>query len=310
MTATCKAQARTALTLAVVVAAAVLGGDTAAQDRGIGGIGLTVFADSGMRGANATFREDVPDFVAYRLNDRVSSLEVGPGELWEVCEHANYEGRCQVFSGSIADLRESGWSDIISSARRVRAGRGRGTFPSPPARARVELFARPRFAGDSRTINDAIPNLQAVGFNDQAVSLRLAGGETWEVCVDANYQNCVVVTSNWDDLSGLGMIRRISSLRPWRQAPGPGGRGTRPGEPRLVVYDERSYRGAAFILNREAPRFGSFANRAESVQVQAGTWELCDEPEFQGRCSTVTADVPDLGRLRLLNRVNSARPVE
>jgi Beta/Gamma crystallin len=62
---------------------------SSAQQRQVGGVGLTVFADSNFRGKTQTFRRDVSDLARYGLNDRISSLRVGPGEQWEVCEHAN-----------------------------------------------------------------------------------------------------------------------------------------------------------------------------------------------------------------------------
>lgn len=71
-----------------------------AQPREIGGIGLTVFADRNFRGQSATLRNNTPNLQAIGLNDAVSSLQVAPGEQWEVCEHANYKGRCVVVSVS------------------------------------------------------------------------------------------------------------------------------------------------------------------------------------------------------------------
>src|SRR5688500_7643650 len=70
-----------------------------AQERQIGGIGVTVFSDSNFRGSNATFRTAIPNLQSAGLNDRISSLEVAAGEMWEGCEHADFRGRCQVFSG-------------------------------------------------------------------------------------------------------------------------------------------------------------------------------------------------------------------
>jgi uncharacterized lipoprotein YbaY len=105
-----------------------------AQERQIGGVGLTIFADRNFRGRSATLREDTPNLQAIGVNDAVSSLQVGPGEQWEVCEHANYQGRCVVVSGSESDLRQSGWNDMISSARRLRGGAVRPpTGPGPPS---------------------------------------------------------------------------------------------------------------------------------------------------------------------------------
>jgi hypothetical protein len=53
---------------------------------------------------------------------------------------------------------------------------------------------------------------------------------------------------------------------------------------------------------------GAMGNRAQSVQV-IGTWELCDGPDFTGRCVTLSQNVPNLGAYGLNNRVTSARPV-
>ena len=196
--------------------AAVMMVSVRAQQRQIGGVGLTVFADPGFRGESATFRDDVSNLQSVGLNDRISSLRVGRGEVWEVCEDANYAGRCQVVSGSEADLRSVRWSDIISSARRIRGGgrgsgrgRGRGQL-----RGSLELFSDVRFSGERRAFSDEVSNLQFVDFNDRARSLRVEGPGSWEICVDANYQNCVVVNGDSPDLQRLGMTRRISSLRP------------------------------------------------------------------------------------------------
>ena len=95
---------------------------SSAQQRQMGGVGITVFADRNFRGKSATFQEDVPDLARYDLNDRISSLRVAPGEQWEVCEHSNYQGRCAVFSGDEPRLTDSSWGDVISSLRRVGGG--------------------------------------------------------------------------------------------------------------------------------------------------------------------------------------------
>lgn len=113
----------------LVVAAFGATGLSFAQERQMGGVGITVFADPNFRGKSATYRQDVPDLQPLGLNDKVSSLRVGRGEQWEVCEHANYQGRCVVVSGNEADLRRNSWNDLISSFRRVRVGFRRGLRP-------------------------------------------------------------------------------------------------------------------------------------------------------------------------------------
>lgn len=280
----------------------------AQQDRQTGGIGLTVFSDSDFRGRNATFRNDTPDLAPYDLDDRISSLRVGPGEIWEVCDLPNYQGRCQVFSGTERSLSRSGWSDIISSVRRVRSG---GVFP-PPIQPPIigvglELFASVRFQGDRRVLTNEVPDLRRVGFNDRTSSIRLGQSQAWEVCVETNYRGCRVINTDWPDLSGLGMTRRISSVRPWNQ-----GGGVRPPFPgvdgRIILFDDRNFRGRSVTVDGVRPVLSGFQEKAESVQVTGGLWELCERANFGGRCTIVSSNVSDLGALGLRNRVSSVRP--
>lgn len=137
------------------------------------------------------------------------------------------------------------------------------------------------------------------------MSLRVPPSSQWEICADANYRGCMVVNSDWADLARVNYARRISSARPWQQG---GGGVPAPGAMRLVLFDELNYRGRAFNVDNARPTLTGFNNRAESVQVFGGTWELCDSAGFRGRCVVVSANVQDLGALGLRNRVGSARP--
>lgn len=297
-----------ALLAAAVLAAAPAGRAQQADETGqMGGVGLTVFADAEYHGRNATFRHDTPDLKPYGMDDRITSLRVAPGEVWEVCELANYEGRCQVFAGAQPSLRSSGWSDIISSVRRIR-GPGMPAAPAEPAPAadvRLELFAKPRFQGDRHVLTSEIPDLGRIGFNDKAASLRPGNGQAWEVCVDTNYRGCRLVDAAWPELKALGVDRRISSVRPvvrdGSAAAAPIGR--------IVLFDDRDFKGRTLMVDGTWPTLGGFQDKAESVQVSGGgLWELCERPNFAGRCAIVSTNVSDLGALGLRNRVNSVRP--
>lgn len=271
-----------------------------------GGVGLTLFADRDFRGRSATIREDTPDFTRIGMNDVAQSLRVGPGEHWEVCEHINYQGRCVVVSGAESDLSRTGWSRIISSARLVRTGgRGRGVTPPVQPSPRLELFSNVGFSGTRREFTGPESNLTRVGFNDQARSLRIRPGDQWQVCVDANFINCLVVNTDWRDLNGLGMSRRISSVRPWQQ----GGGVTPVPRTTLVLFADRNFRGQSLRLDTDQARLAAgFTNRAQSVQVVgAGSWQLCDRTNFSGRCVTVSADLADLSSIGLARRVQSVR---
>jgi hypothetical protein len=294
-----------AVRLAVAAAAVLIASPSAAQPaRGMGGIGITVFEDSNYRGDNATFRNDEPDLRRARFDGRISSLQVAPGEVWEVCEGRNYQPPCQVFSGNEPDLGRRSWNDRISSLRRVRQA-GRGPFASNPGT--VVLYSDELFRGQSMTITGAVPSLG--GFNDRARSVRVTGG-AWELCEDSDYRKCRVVDRDWSNLSSIDMSRRVSSVRPAFN--GRGSNVYRPPvavrRPRLVLFDRDRYRGESRAIEAASRGLGGFGNRAQSVQV-IGTWQMCDGTDFTGHCVTVSEDIPNLGSLGLNNRVSSARPL-
>jgi hypothetical protein len=206
--------------LAIVVAVAMGSATRAAQPdaRQMGGIGITVFEDSNYRGRNATFRDDEPDLRRAGLNDRIQSLQVAPGEMWEVCRDIQYRDCVQV-SSDYSDLRRLGnLSGEISSARPWRSG---GGFPGP----------------------------------------------------------------------GPGPVPPF---------PGPGVRG------RLVIYSGINFTGRATVVSTQSSAIN--LRSAGSVRVEGGNWQICEDTNFRGRCSTVNVDVPDIRSFGLPGRVRSARP--
>lgn len=79
----------------------------------------------------------------------------------------------------------------------------------------------------------------------------------------------------------------------------------------IALFSSQNYQGDV----REAfDPFGSmhdlaFNDRARSVAVLAGQWELCEHADFTGRCVFIREDVPDLGWFDLNGRVSSIRPI-
>ena len=293
----------------------------AAQERQIGGVGVTVFSDSNFRGSNATFRTAIPNLQSAGLNDRVSSLEVAGGEMWEACEHADFRGRCQVFSGREPDLDRRGWSDKISSLRPVRGG-GPG-YPGPyPPRPPIQppvpgypqglvLYTGVNFSGAQQEFATGVPDLRRMNFDNRAGSLRLPPGQVWEVCRDRNYRDCAQVNADWPSLNTLNMAGQISSVRPRESGGGGGWPGQPPPEPsrgRAVLYDGRNFTGQSFIATGVHGNLGRFGRRAQSLQVEGGVWEVCDGNNFSGRCVTINQNTYDLGQLGFQNRIRSIRP--
>jgi hypothetical protein len=278
-----------------------------AQSRQIGSVGITVYQDSNYRGRNATFRNDDPDLGRSGFANMISSLQVAPGELWEACAGVNYQPPCQVFSGTESDLQRRSWNDRISSLRRVRNSGGSGGFypGAGGGRRRMVLYSEENFRGSTYTITG--PTSSIGSYNDKARSVRIDGG-TWDLCEDIDFGKCRTVDRDLSNLSGLGLSKRVSSARP---AGGGGGGGSYPPpqqNTRLVLYDRNGYRGGSQTLDYASEGLGGFGTRAVSAQV-IGTWQLCDGPNFSGRCVVISQNVPDLASYGMNNRVSSARPM-
>ena len=190
---------------AVMIATFMFALSASAQVRRNGGgygTGITVFTNPNFTGQSVSFRNDTPDLRGYSLNDKISSLEIGNGESWEVCQDINYANRCQVFSGSVSNLRDMGWNDRISSLRRVNtAFNGRrqdGVYGSNRSQGLV-LYDRPLFRGNSTTLVDSNTR---VGLGNSLGSAQVRGG-VWQLC-DRNGR-CATVSQDVPDLSRLGL---------------------------------------------------------------------------------------------------------
>jgi hypothetical protein len=174
--------------------------------------GIAVFEDADFGGRTRTFTVDVDDLRSSRFNDRISSVVVARGETWELCVDPNYRGRCTTVTDDETNLNDIGWNDKISSMHRVR---GRvGGFGRTQTNQTLELFAGTSYSGQRYVINGPVTNLRSSGFNDRALSVRLRGGGSWELCLNADFDDCRVVSDDVPDLNRIGLTRAISSVRP------------------------------------------------------------------------------------------------
>ncbi len=79
----------------------------------------------------------------------------------------------------------------------------------------------------------------------------------------------------------------------------------------VTLYQQPGLRGRAFSTNGAIPnlqRYG-FNDRASSIVVQRGRWQLCSDPQFRGQCVFVErGQYPSLAAMGMNNRVSSLRP--
>jgi hypothetical protein len=141
-----------------------------------------------------------------------------------------------------------------------------------------------------------------------ARSVRVGSG-VWEVCTGQNFTGeCRRLTpGDYREVGGRG-IDAILSVRDVTYAQSAAGYSAA----KLQLFESRQFRGRMSTLERnenDLSRIG-FNDRASSAIVMGGTWEVCTEYNFRGRCQTLPpGDYPDLGS-QLNNRVLSARPLQ
>ena len=74
----------------------------------------------GFHGRDLAVNGEIDNFTQFGFNDRASSVIVFD-HRWEVCEHADFGGRCMILRpGRYPDLRATGLNDRISSVRRIQ----------------------------------------------------------------------------------------------------------------------------------------------------------------------------------------------
>lgn len=79
----------------------------------------------------------------------------------------------------------------------------------------------------------------------------------------------------------------------------------------ITFYENDNFGGRQFTADRSVPNFDrtGFNDRARSVVVHDGRWEICVDADFNGSCSVLApGNYPNLGAYA--GRVSSVRPVD
>ena len=260
-------------------------------------------------GQQVRVNSHVNNLDSRRFNDRTSSFRIVSGQ-WEVCQHDNFNGTCETHS---SDRNSLGRMDNQITSLRP-AGRGTGGPGGHGGGNSLTLYSGYNFTGRSVTLTDTTPNLESLGFNDQARSIRYSGRRSWRVCQHANFGGaCMEINGDVASIGG-GMAAQISSAEPdfGSRPGGPGGSATRPRNG-VYLYDGSNYSGQRVEVNGQVDNLRSlgFNDRADSLVVARGeTWVVCEDDNLRGRCTRVEDGVTDLGQLGLRNAITSLRRVD
>lgn len=272
-------------------------GDYASRQRPL----IEFFEQREFAGQSLLLDADTENFSPLGFNDRAISLIVSGG-TWELCTDAGYRGICRIYQpGRYNDLgaemaREISSARLQSSAQNFSAttgnGNGDGVGEGNSNPGKLMLYDADGFLGHGVSITGDVANLDHSGFNDATQSIVIERG-AWEFCTNANFKGvCRVMGVGYYRRLDADLYRAISSIRASTAAPvsmgGRPGGGRNPNDgAELVIYDHRSFTGRSFGTRTSIDNLTSkdFNDRAMSMIIHAGRWQLCSDANYVGRCA-------------------------
>jgi hypothetical protein len=165
----------------------------------------------------------------------------------------------------------------------------------------VTFYERDDFRGRNFVQDGAVADFERFGFNDRASSVVIRRGN-WEVCSDARFSGrCVTLRpGSYRSLGAMGLSNRVSSARPVSGGtrppppppprPGPGFPPPYPGSPgsgsSVTLFEGTGLSGDRFRVNEDISNLDrtQWNDRARSMIVRQGRWQLCTDAFFRGNC--------------------------
>ena len=182
------------------------------------------------------------------------------------------------------------------------------------AQAEVTLYQQPNFGGERLTLRDETGNLQGTALYDRASSIRVHSGD-WEFCSLPNFKgDCVTLRAGEYASLDQRLNHRVESVRRVggyddRQ----GRRGDRMARAGSIeLYGQPGFGGKSVEIDRnvESLRGSGMDDRASSIVVNDGVWQLCSGPAYQGTCRVFTPGRYPQLEYGMDNQISSARQVQ
>lgn len=78
-----------------------------------------------------------------------------------------------------------------------------------------------------------------------------------------------------------------------------------------VLYADPGFRGEGIRIDGAEPNLSRyrFNDRASSIEIRSGVWQVCVDADFRGHCEIIDASTASLKPYRLNDNVSSLRPV-
>ena len=184
-------------------------------------------------------------------------------------------------------------------------------FATAAGAASLQIYKQPNFTGQEITLFGETPNLSGLNFANQGSSLVVT--DSWEICSQPDYKgDCVQVGPGRYSTLDTRLNHRMESARPVRAkvaevererinerfAQGEARREARVehwdyrdrddrrprGRASLELYQGAGFRGQPLAFARDDEYIDGFFDRGASLVVHEGSWQVCSQPEYRGRC--------------------------
>ena len=79
----------------------------------------------------------------------------------------------------------------------------------------------------------------------------------------------------------------------------------------VILFEDIDYKGRSLATVRDTTNLTvtGFNDKASSIRVTGGRWQLCVDVNYRGHCTILDKDSPNLSRFNLNDRVSSVRRV-
>ncbi|MEO0983528.1 MAG: beta/gamma crystallin-related protein [Pseudomonadota bacterium] len=284
-------------TLALAAAVFVAAPSAPAQDAPE----AVLYDGQGFSGSPQPVRSAVSRLNRLRFNDRASSIDIRSG-AWQICEDANYRGRCESLSQGVHDLSSIGLNNAVSSIRPTTIA---GADDAPQERPPIVLYSGRDFSGLAKAYDSPQDTLSRTKFNDRAQSVEVNSG-VWVLCEDRDLEGrCEYVDRSVRNLSDIDLRKKVSSIALTDYEKGPDGYD-------VTLFAREDFRGRFLGLDEESGDLSAldFNDAAQSILVNRGSWLICADSAYRGRCEVVNQSYDDLAELGLAGEITSIQPYD
>lgn len=254
--------------------------------------------------------ESYRDLSVIDFEDIIQSVQIAPGERWELCVNDDFE-RCVTLVQDEARLNGYGLHRNISSIRPSTANPDVGAtlfdkrdHVSP--RFDIDYLVYQQAFKEHETeilMSNRIPDLSVYGFNNKAESIQVRRG-VWQFCDKTRWRgNCILARANILNLGDLNFNNKITSVE--RLIPNNR-------DIVLVVYKEVAGGGASYRMTLQNPSIPDLnstglEDQIRSLGILGGWWQTCEDDNFRGKCKIWQSSVRDLNEFGYDGLISSIR---